>query len=85
LASYSRILVQWQKIYSNRKDTVQTKLWKTSMERQPYSTDRDFKSRRILCRNTKRLGTDNESNEGSLEEHKKVIWQEKAEFSITKG
>ncbi len=23
------------------------------MEKQPYSTDRDFKSRRILCRNTK--------------------------------
>ena len=43
------------------------------MERQPYSTDGDFKSRRILCRNTKRLETDNKGNEGSLEEYKKVI------------
>ena len=43
------------------------------MERQPCDTDRDSKSRRIPCRNTKELGTSNNGNGRSLEEHEKTI------------
>ena len=55
------------------------------MERQPCGTDGDSKSRRIPCRNTKRLGTGNKGNKGSSEEYEKAIRQKKAESSRTKG
>ena len=51
---------------------------------QSCGIDRDSKSRRIPHRNTKRLGTGNKGNGGSLEEHEKTIWQEKVESSRTK-
>ena len=43
------------------------------MERQPYNTDRDSKSRRIPCRNTKELETGDKDNGRSSEEHEKTI------------
>ena len=35
LASCSRIPIQWQEICSNRMDSIQIELWKTSLERRP--------------------------------------------------
>jgi len=55
------------------------------MERQPCGVDRDSKSRRISCRNTKKLETGNKGDEGSAEEYEKVIQQEKVESSRTQG
>ena len=55
------------------------------MERQPYGTIRDSKSRRVSCRTTEELGTGYKSNERSTEEHKKAIQQEKVKSSRTEG
>ena len=58
----------------DRKNTIWTKLWKTSMERQPRGTNGDSKSRRIFYKNTEKLGTDDKGNGGSLEKHEEAIW-----------
>ena len=54
------------------------------MERQPCDIDRDSKSRRISCRNTKELGTGNKDNGRSSEEYEKTIQQERVESSRNK-
>ena len=79
------IPIQWQKIYSNRKDTIWVKLCKAFMERQPCGTVRDSKSGRVSYRITKELGTGYKGNRRGIEEHKKAIWQEKTKSSRTEG
>ena len=73
LASYSRVSVQQQEICSNGKNTVQAKLWKTSLERGPYGSNGDFMSRRIPNWNTEKLGTGDKGNRKSTEKHEEAI------------
>ena len=77
MVSSCRVSVQWQKTCSNRKNTIQVKLWKTSMKRQPCGIIRVSKSERVSCRTTEELGVGYKVNERSIEEHEKAIWQEK--------
>ena len=74
LASCSRVSVQWQEICNNRKNTVQAKLLKTSLEREPHGSNGDSISRRIPDQNTEKLGTGNKGNRGSTEKHEEAIW-----------
>ena len=83
MASRSRIPVQWQETYSDRKDTIWIKLWKTSIKRWPCGTNRDSKSERVSHGNTKKLETDDKGNRRNLEEHKEAVWQEKTKSSRT--
>ena len=55
------------------------------MERQPYGTIGDSKSRRVSCRTTEELETGYKSNGRSTEEYEKAIRQEKAKSSRTEG
>ena len=77
LASYSRIPIQWQETYSDRKDTVWIKLWKVSMERQSCGSNGDSMSRRVSYQNTEELGTSNKSDRRSTKDNEKAIRQEK--------
>jgi len=81
MVSSCRVWVQQQKTCGNRKDTIWVKLWKAFMERWPCSMIRVFKSRRVSCRTTKKLGTGYEANRKSTKEHEKAVWQEKAKSS----
>ena len=71
------IPIQWQKTYGNRKNTIQVKLWKTSIERQSCSTIRDSKSRRVSCKTTEELGTGYKDNKRNTGKYEKTIWQER--------
>jgi len=55
------------------------------MKRQPCSTVRDSKSRRVSCRATEELETGYKGNGKSTEEYEKTIQQEKVKSSRTEG
>jgi len=55
------------------------------MKRQPCSTIRDSKSRKVSCKTTEELGTGYKDNGRSTEEHEKAIQQEKVKSSRTEG
>ena len=55
------------------------------MEKQPYSTDRVSKTRRIPYRITKNLERSYEVNGDSIRNHEETIWQEKKESSRVEG
>ena len=73
MVSSCGVSVQQQKTCSNRKDTIQVKLWKVSIKRQPCGTIRVFKSGRVFCRTTEKLGAGYKVNGRSTEEYKKTI------------
>ena len=73
MVSCYRILIQWQKTCGNRKDTIQVKLWKASMERQPCGTVRDSINERVSYRNIEELGTGYKGNRRGTEEYEKTI------------
>jgi len=73
MVSSCRVSVQQQKIYNNRKDTIQVKLWKVFMERQPCGIIRVSKSGRVFYRTAEELGVGYEVNGRITEEHEKTV------------
>ena len=73
LVSYSKVSVQRQETCSNRKNTIQIKLRKTSLEREPYSSNRDSMSRKISDRDTEKLGISDKGNGRSIEKYEKAV------------
>ena len=85
LASCSRIPIQQQETYGDKKDTIWIKLWKISMERQPFGSNGDSMSRKVPHWNTEELEISDKGNRRSTKDNEKAIWQEKMQFSRTKG
>jgi len=73
MVSSCGVSVQQQKTCGNRKDTIQVKLWKASMERQPCGMIRVSKSGRVSCRTVEELGAGYEVNGRSTEEYEKAV------------
>ena len=70
---------------SNRKDTIQVKLWKTLMEEEPCGTNRVSKIRRIPHRTTEEPEADHKIDRRSSKEHEETIWQGEKKSSRTES
>jgi len=85
LASRCGIPVQRQETCSNRKDSIQVKLWKIPLERGPHGSNGHSMSRRFPHWVTKKLETDDQSNGRSIKEYEEAVRQEKEEPSRIEG
>ena len=69
----SRILIQQQETYCNKKDPIQIKFWKTPLERRPHGENRYSMSRRLPYQITKELEAGNQSNGRSTKEYEETV------------
>ena len=81
----SRILVQWQEICGYRLYSIQTQLWKMSMEREPNSENRITKVGEFSQETTRKLGSSKEINRNDKRSHKETVQQKKAESTRIEG